>query len=226
MWFQFVHEGVGLALPSAASQLLLGVAVTTAVWFGVTMATPPTETAVLQSFYDRVRPFAHGWRRAVETGAEPPGGAAAALLAWMLGCAAVYAALFGTGMALYGRFGAAAVLAIAALAAAYGLFRILPRTDGVGRGERAGLRPAQSSGRLRRQRTRGSAHPEHALARRGSRYCKPVARSDAVSVAEEQCAPAGVVLWVRGPSGPPGAEPRSGAAQETAAGQGPATFLY
>jgi len=128
VWFQFVHEAVGLTLPSVAAQLLLGVGLTTAVWFGITMATRPTETAVLQSFYDRVRPFARGWRRVVETQADEPGGATAALLAWMLGCAAVYAALFGTGMALYGRFGAAAVLGITALAAAYGLFRILPRT--------------------------------------------------------------------------------------------------
>ena len=128
VWFQFVHEAVGLTLPPPAAQLLLGVGLTTVVWFGVTMATRPTETAVLQSFYDRVRPFARGWRRVVETQAGEPGSATAALLAWMLGCAAVYAALFGTGMALYGRFGAAAVLGIGALAAAYGLFRILPRT--------------------------------------------------------------------------------------------------
>ena len=130
VWFQFGHEGVGLTLPSAAAQLLLGVALTTAVWFGVTMATRPTETAVLQSFYDRVRPFARGWRRAIETRPDQPGSATAALLAWILGCAAVYAALFGTGMALYGRGLEAAAFGAAALLAGYGLFRILPRTTG------------------------------------------------------------------------------------------------
>ena len=53
--------------------------------------------------------------RSVPANPAQPGSATAALLAWMLGCAAVYAALFGTGMALYGRFGAAAILAVAAL---------------------------------------------------------------------------------------------------------------
>ena len=130
VWFQFVHEAVGLTLPSAAAQLLLGVGLTTAVWFGVTMATRPTETAVLQSFYDCVRPFPRGWRRAVETGVDTPGSATAALLAWMLGCAAVYAALFGTGVALYGRGLEAAAFGGAALLAGYGLFRLLPRTTG------------------------------------------------------------------------------------------------
>ena len=97
VWFQFVHEGVGLALPSPAAQLLFGVGLTTVVWFGVTMATRPTETAVLQAFYDRVRPFARGWRRVVETRPDEPGSATAALLAWAFGCVAVYSALFGTG---------------------------------------------------------------------------------------------------------------------------------
>ena len=130
VWFQFGHEQVGLALPSAAAQLLFGVGLTTAVWFSVTMATRPTETAVLQSFYDRVRPFARGWRRVVETRPDEPGSATAALLAWLFGCVAVYAALFGTGMALYGRGLEAAAFGAVTLAAGYGLFRLLPRTAG------------------------------------------------------------------------------------------------
>ena len=130
VWFQFGHEAVGLTPPSAAAQLLLGVAATTAVWLGVTMVTRPTHAAVLQSFYDRVRPFAPGWRRAVETRPDEPGSVTAALLAWMLGCVAVYAALFGTGMALYGRGLEALAFGAAALLAGYGLFRLLPRTAG------------------------------------------------------------------------------------------------
>ncbi len=129
-WFQFGHEAAGLTLPTAAGRLLFGVAATTAVWLAVTMVTRPTDRAVLQSFYDRVRPFAPGWRRAVETRPDEPGSIAAALLAWLLGCVAVYAVLFGTGMALYGRLGAAGAFGAAALAAAAALFRVLPRTTG------------------------------------------------------------------------------------------------
>lgn len=133
VWFRFGHQAVGLSLPSTAAQLLFGVALTTLVWFTVTMASAPVETAVLQSFYDRVRPFARGWRRAVTTRPDEPGSATAALLAWMLGCVAVYAALFGIGMALYGRITEAIILAAAALAGGWGVFRALPRKAGQGR---------------------------------------------------------------------------------------------
>ena len=49
------------------------------------------------------------------------------LIAWGLGCLAVYSALFGTGMALYGRTAEAIGFGIAAVVAGVGLFRTLPR---------------------------------------------------------------------------------------------------
>ena len=130
IWFQVVHEALGLQLPSSAAQLLAGVAVTTAAWLGVTMATRPTDPAVLQAFYSRVRPFARGWRRAVQTQPDAPGSVTAALLAWILGCIAVYMALFGTGLALYGRTLQAAGCCVATVLAVFGLIRILrPNAD-------------------------------------------------------------------------------------------------
>ncbi len=127
VWFRFCHESIGLSLPSATIQLLAGVSITTAAWLGITMITRATDGAVLQTFYDRVRPFARGWRRAVITVPDEAGGVTAALLAWMLGCAAVYAALFSTGMALYGRSLEAAAFGATALLTSYGLFRTLSR---------------------------------------------------------------------------------------------------
>jgi hypothetical protein len=51
----------------------------------------------------------------------------AAFLAWFLGCAAVYGALFGIGYALYGRMALAVVcLGTAAVASSF-LMRALPR---------------------------------------------------------------------------------------------------
>ena len=100
---------------------------TTAVWILVTFLTRPTDRRTLQAFYDRIRPFAPGWRKAVRTRPDPPGSLAAGIAAWGLGCATVYAALFATGLALYGQPAAAVGLGLVAAAAGTGLFRVLPR---------------------------------------------------------------------------------------------------
>ena len=126
LWFQFGHVQVGLPALDPAVQLVVGVAITTLGWFSVTLLTAPTPTATLQAFYDRIHPFGFGWRRAVTT--RPDNDSfTAALACWFLGCSVVYATLFGTGFALYGRMGIAALLLAVAAAAAYGLFKTLPR---------------------------------------------------------------------------------------------------
>jgi Na+/proline symporter len=126
VYFTLIHEALGFAAIHASLKLVLGVAITTAVWLTVTLLTPATDRATLQAFYDRIRPFNWGWRRAVATG-PTEGRFTAALLSWFLGCAVVYAALFGTGFALYGRVEiAAACFAIVAVAAV-ALFRKLPQ---------------------------------------------------------------------------------------------------
>jgi len=110
-----------------AWELVIGVAITTACWLLVTFLTRPDDEETLQAFYDRIRPFEAGWRSAVDTGAGSSGSVSAAFLAWGLGCLTVYSALFGTGMALYGRGGTAIAFAVTALVAGVGLFRTLPR---------------------------------------------------------------------------------------------------
>ena len=127
LWFQFAHERAGLPALDPSVELLLGVAVTTIVWLAVTLLTPPDRTETLQGFYDRIHPFPAGWKAAVRTDDSAPGTASAAFLAWGLGCATVYAALFGTGFALYGHGARALACFAAAAVAGYGLFRTLPR---------------------------------------------------------------------------------------------------
>ena len=127
IWFQFVHEALGFQLPSATMQLLSGVAITTASWFAVTLATQPTDTAVLQAFYSRVRPYARGWHRAVQTESDSPGSVTSSLVAWLLGCVLVYTVLFGTGSVLYGDVVEAIIFGLAAVVAATGLLRVLRR---------------------------------------------------------------------------------------------------
>jgi hypothetical protein len=128
LWFQFLHERVGLAPLHPSAQLLIGVAVTSAVWLTVTWLTPPADRETLQSYYDRIRPYGRGWARVVDTsrGAPAAGGVAAGLAGWFLGCGAVYAALFATGFLLYGRPVAAAAAGFVAGVSALGLFRVLP----------------------------------------------------------------------------------------------------
>ncbi len=141
VYFAWIHLALGFAPLHPSSQIVVGVAVTTVGWLAVTLVTPPADQATLQRFYDKIRPLGRGWRRVVDTRADRDraGTVTAALLAWFLGCVAVYGVLFGTGYVLYGR----PALAVLALGAAVGsgawLIRLLPRigwtgqdTDSVG----------------------------------------------------------------------------------------------
>ncbi|UCF41240.1 MAG: Na+:solute symporter, partial [Gemmatimonadota bacterium] len=125
-YFQFGHEALGFAPMHPSLMLVLGVAITTAGWLTVTLLTPPDDRETLQAFYDRIRPFGRGWQAAVST--QPvTGSVSASMLGWVLGCAAVYAALFGTGYLLYGHLLAGVGLLAVAAAAGWGVLRILPR---------------------------------------------------------------------------------------------------
>ncbi len=128
LYFQFLHVPLGFEPLAPPIQLTLGVVVTMIGWLAVTMLTAPEDRATLQAFYDKIRPMGKGWARVVDTrGATHEGELAAGLMAWFLGCAVVYSALFGTGYLLYGNPGPGAVCLVVAALAAVGLFRVLPR---------------------------------------------------------------------------------------------------
>ena len=129
VYFQFVHEALGFAPIHPSLALIMGVALTTLVWITVTLLTPPTDSSVLQSFYDRIKPLGPGWRRAVQT-QEGDGEAEslpAAFLCWFLGCVVVYAALFGTGFFVYGQMLPGMLCLALVAASAVGLFKAVPR---------------------------------------------------------------------------------------------------
>ncbi len=90
---------------AATTSLLVTVATTTVVWVATTLIAPPTDRATLAAFYDRVRPAGPGWNGVREESGAPasPDSLPLAMLGWILGCAFVYAALFGTGSLLYGN---------------------------------------------------------------------------------------------------------------------------
>jgi hypothetical protein len=109
-------------------ELVIGVAVTTVGWMTLTFLTPPDDEATLRAFYDRIRPIGAGWRAVVGDAADATGDSVSVpLLAWFLGCALVYGALFGTGYLLYGRAAPGLVALGFAGAAGWGLSRLMPR---------------------------------------------------------------------------------------------------
>jgi SSS family solute:Na+ symporter len=124
----FIASKMGMGVPAHLS-LVVTVAVTTAVWIGVAYLTAPTDHQTLVSFYRLLRPAGPGWKRfRAETGVEgSPDSAPMALLGWVVGCAFVYASLFGAGSYLYGRTTQGAVWTLIWLASGIGLLRLLPR---------------------------------------------------------------------------------------------------
>ncbi len=129
VYFQFIHPNTGIvALNDPALQLLTGVAITTAGWLIVTFLTPPDNQETLQRFYDKIKPFSRGWKRAVRVSDTPDDKSiTAAFLCWFLACTAVYAALFGTGFLLYGQTVTGVVSVAIAVVSGYGLLRTAPR---------------------------------------------------------------------------------------------------
>ena len=88
----------------------------------------------LRAFHRSIRPLGRGWDAIVgdresadEALSGTEGELTAGLLSWFLGCTMVYGALFGTGFLLYGQLVLGAVALVVAVAAGWGVFRILPR---------------------------------------------------------------------------------------------------
>jgi len=115
-WTPFAGTGPVLFAKSA----LVTTALTTLVWVGVTLLTPPEPDDVLVRFYRKVRPHVAGWKRIAKLAPDVPPVRELGrnLRAWLLGCFMVYAALFGIGKICFGRLASgAALLGLAALCA-------------------------------------------------------------------------------------------------------------
>ncbi|HEX6071249.1 MAG TPA: sodium:solute symporter family protein [Longimicrobiaceae bacterium] len=123
----FIASRNGSTIP-AHQALLATVATTTVIWVTVTYLTRPTDPEKLVSFYRLVRPAGGGWRPVRErAGAVGPADSLPqALLGWVLGCTAVYSALFGTGSVLYAKWPQATVWIVLFVISAVWLARLLP----------------------------------------------------------------------------------------------------
>jgi Na+/proline symporter len=124
----FIATKMGVGVPSHIS-LLIGVGLTTLVWIAVTFLGPQNDRATLESFYRLVRPAGPGWAqvRASTNLPASPDSLPMSMLAWILGCLLVYAALFGTGNFLYGRLAMGWMWAAIFILCAAAMARLLPK---------------------------------------------------------------------------------------------------
>jgi Na+/proline symporter len=134
LYLEILHPLLGLPAISIAVKLLLGVGLTTAGWLLVTFITPPTDKKVLRDFYRLVHPGGPGWERVIREakkenepiekachkGWDVPMG----ILGMVIGCFAVYSALFAIGNWLYGNFWLAVILGITCVGSSIALIKI------------------------------------------------------------------------------------------------------
>ena len=108
-----------------AKTTLVTTAVTTAVWVSITLLTPAEPQEILLKFYRNVRPHAAGWRQIAALAPDLPETCDLGqnLLAWALGCAMVYAALFGIGKLCLGQKAVGLLLLAISTACATALYR-------------------------------------------------------------------------------------------------------
>ena len=112
IYFQVVHEALGLQELAEHEKLIYGIIITTFSWVLVTLITKPSDEDTLIGFYKLVSPGGPGWKKLTEIAEEkgevlPDKGKAwnvpLEILMMIVGCLAVYSALFGMGYWIYGK---------------------------------------------------------------------------------------------------------------------------
>jgi solute:Na+ symporter, SSS family len=124
----FIAGRMGVMFP-ATTALLVTVFATTVAWIATTLLTAPESEQRLVEFYRLVRPAGPGWGPIpAKAGVGPsPDSISIQLLGWVLGCAFVYATLFGAGSALYGHAAQATLWGLVWLVSGGGLLNVLGR---------------------------------------------------------------------------------------------------
>lgn len=114
---------------SGSSQLILGVAITTVAWVGVTFLTKPSDDETLREFCRVIQPGGPGWKMysvgnsTMQEGWSVPYG----ILAMIAGSLGVYALLFATGSFIYGNTITGWAMCGVAAASAFAVLRLWPR---------------------------------------------------------------------------------------------------
>jgi len=124
LFLEFVYPLMGLPDLAGHWQLVLGVGLTTIGWLIVTYMTTPTDDDTLLSFYKLVKPDKRGWNPVIVKGIQKGtlvegdityGKLPVQILSMLLGCLAVYAALFTTGYFIYGQMTFAIIASVVSL---------------------------------------------------------------------------------------------------------------
>jgi len=104
IFLRWVAPFAGNAPLVFAKTAITTTALTTLVWIIVTLVTKPEPQQVLLAFYRKARPDVRGWKPIAQLTPElaPTRDLGRNLVAWVLGCAMVYLALFGIGRVLMG----------------------------------------------------------------------------------------------------------------------------
>lgn len=119
IYFELIHDKIGMAPLLSYEKLLIGVGITTAAWLLVTLMTRPEKNSVLRGFYQLVQPASHGWKTFLSQNPDvtPEKGQLPFEIGLMiLGCVTVYCALFATGFWLYGNALAGIITTVIAVA--------------------------------------------------------------------------------------------------------------
>jgi uncharacterized sodium:solute symporter family permease YidK len=130
--------GKGLGL-SEGMELVITVSIVTVGWIIVTFLTPPDDPKVLRKFLHRTRANGPGWQKIIDEAARdrepiPDAGkewtVPIGIFCSVIGCIAVYAALFASGAFLYGNHFTGIVLTVIAIVAGTSILLLWNRVSG------------------------------------------------------------------------------------------------
>ncbi|MDY6992623.1 MAG: sodium:solute symporter family protein [Pseudomonadota bacterium] len=106
--------------------LFITVSITTIIWLVVTLMTPPTDSKVLQAFYQRVHP--PGFWHPVATTTQPTR-LAALLACWVFGVGLGYACLLGIGYLIFGHWLEGGICGLIAVGCSFGIYRFMQNSS-------------------------------------------------------------------------------------------------
>ena len=124
-YFTFANHGL-----EGWQTLVYGAILTTIVWVASTFITEPTDEETLRNFSKKIRPSGSGWDHVIQKAKadgvdirKEKSQLPLELLCWLVGCVAVYSALFATGNWIYGNTSLAMILTVVSVLGGVFLFK-------------------------------------------------------------------------------------------------------
>ncbi len=115
--FSYTHFYTDLKFPES---LFVTVGFTTAAWLIATYVTKPTDSKVLDNFYEKIQPEGY-WQKETKKKSQ----LGKLLASWLLGIGLVYSCLFGIGKLIFGDWQSAAIYGVAGIICAWSVHRLL-----------------------------------------------------------------------------------------------------